>query len=91
MLLYLVFDTQTQRVTPPILANDLEEAYQALKQINPENLSNLIIHPLLNINDSLDLFLLSIDSNKELPAFLTTRSGDHIADPTSECALALHE
>lgn len=70
MLLYLVYDTQEKTVSTPLLAPTQEIAQDALNQLNPENLSNLIIHPLAILNSPLDLFLLSLDENLNLPNYL---------------------
>lgn len=88
MLLYLVYDKDQKTLSTPLLAPTLQIAETSLKQLNPENLSSLIIHPLADLKNPLDLFLLSIDENKILPDFLITRSDDHIVDPTSDSALA---
>lgn len=90
MLLYLVYDKVQRTVSTPLLAPTLEIAQTALKQLNPENLNNLIIHPLSDLKNVLDLFLLNLDENKTLPEFLITKSDDSspIVDSTSESALA---
>lgn len=85
MLLYLVYDTKNETVSYPLTAPSLEIAQASLYKLNPQNISDLIIHPLLTLNHPLDLFLLSIDTNKPLPSYIH-RSGDSspIADPTNE-------
>ena len=89
MLLYLVYDSTAKTVSYPLTAPNAETAYQALQELNPENLSDLIIHPLLTLNSPLDLFLLSLDENKTLPAFLINRSDSVTPESTQQVADAL--
>nr|QJB19041.1 MAG: hypothetical protein [Microvirus sp.] len=84
MLLYLVVNLVDQSITPPALGESLEQVKQALKQINPENISDLHIHPLLTINDPLDFFLISLDSEKKLPDFILNRSADVTSSATQQ-------
>jgi len=87
MLLYLVYDKDQKTLSTPLLAPTLEIAQNSLKELNPENLSSLIIHPLQTLQSPLDLFLLSIDENKNLPDFIlsnTSSDSSPIADATTE-------
>ena len=70
MLLYLVFDRKQSTVSTPLLAPSLECAQRALEELNPENLSDLILHPLFTLDSPLDLFLLGINDKTILPPFL---------------------
>lgn len=85
MLLYLVYDKDQKTLSTPLLAPTLEIALSSLKELNPENLNSLIIHPLQTLNSPLDLFLLSIDETINLPDFIIPNSSvDHIDEQTSE-------
>lgn len=84
MLLYLVYDKDQKTLSTPLLAPTQEIAQTSLNQLNPENLTSLIIYPLAILNNPLDLFLLNIDENKSLPEFLTNTSDDNIVEDTSE-------
>lgn len=89
-ILYLVYDKKNNTCTPPAFAESLAQAEAALSEINPENISDLIIHPLLTISNIYDFFLLSIDTTKSLPDFIfqSNSSGDHIAEQPSDSAVA---
>ena len=85
MLLYLVYDKDKKTLSTPLLAPTLEIAQLSLKELNPENLNSLILHPLQILNSPLDLFLLSIDETINLPDFILSNSSvDHIDEQTSE-------
>ena len=85
MLLYLVYDKDQKTLSTPLLAPTLDIALSSLKELNPENLNSLIIHPLQTLNSPLDLFLLSIDETINLPDFILLNSSvDHIDEQTSE-------
>lgn len=84
MLLYLVVNLSDNSITPPALGESLEQVELALKQINPENISDLHIHSLLTINNPLDFFLLSLDSEKKLPDFILNRSADVTSSATQQ-------
>lgn len=84
-LLFIVFDKSNHTCTPPAYADSLAQAEAALSEINPENLSDLIIHPLLYINSIYDFFLLSLDTTKPLPHFLTSQTN------TSDGTLAVED
>lgn len=71
MLLYLVYDKDQKTLSTPLLAPTQEIAQNSLNELNPENLSSLIIHPLAILNNPLDLFLLTIDETQPFPDFLT--------------------
>lgn len=73
MLLYLVYDKEKKTLSTPLLAPTLEIAQNSLNQINPENLTSLIIHPLAILNNPLDLFLLNVDASIPLPDFIIPR------------------
>lgn len=87
MLLYLVYDKDKKTLSAPLLAPTQEIAENALKELNPENLSSLIIHPLSNLKQPLDLFLLSIDETISLPDFVIG-AANSLANQTSDSALA---
>ena len=89
MILYLVYDKKNNTCTHPALAIDVAEATQALHQINPENLSDLIIYPICTINSIYDFFILSPDQNKKLPEFLITRSDSVTPESTQQAGGAL--
>jgi hypothetical protein len=85
MLLYLVYDKKQKTLSTPLLAPTLEIAQNSLNQLNPENLSDLIIYPLQNLNSPLDLFLLAIDEQKALPDFIIPRDNSlELSEDTSE-------
>lgn len=44
MILYLVYDKKNNTCTSPTVAHTFLDAQEALKEINPENLSDLILH-----------------------------------------------
>ncbi|UYD39240.1 MAG: hypothetical protein [Wigfec virus K19_170] len=88
-ILYLVFDSQKQTLSTPLLAPTLEIAQQSLNSLNPENLSSLSIHQLAILNSPLDLFLLSIDETKTLPSNITGDAGHAPQALPSECAVSL--
>jgi len=73
MILYLVYDKKQQRVSSPLLVNSFESALGSMKELNPENIEDLEIHQLCELQSSLDLFLLDINSSKSLPDFLTQK------------------
>lgn len=87
MLLYLVYDKDKKTLSAPLLAPTQEIAENALKELNPENLSSLIIHPLITLNSPIDLFLLSIDETISLPDFVIG-AASLLANQTSDSALA---
>lgn len=87
MLLYLVYDKDQKTLSAPLLAPTQEIAENALRELNPENLSSLIIHPLITLNNPLDLFLLSIDETISLPDFVIG-AANLLANQTSDSALA---
>lgn len=87
MLLYLVYDKDKKTLSAPLLAPTQEIAENALKDLNPENLSSLIIHPLITLNNPIDLFLLSIDETISLPDFVIG-AANSLANQTSDSALA---
>lgn len=84
MLLYIVYDKTQRTLTTPLLAPSLEIAQNSLQELNPENLNDLILHPLATLNSVLDIFLITLDENKELPSFLTNTSDDYIVEDTNE-------
>lgn len=84
MLLYVVFDKVKRTLSTPLLAPSLEIADSSLKELNPENLSDLIIHPLQTLNNPLDLFLLRTDDSIELPDFIIGAAGNALQTHTSE-------
>ncbi|KIM02874.1 MAG: hypothetical protein KU29_13690 [Sulfurovum sp. FS06-10] len=84
MLLYLVYDTVLKTLSTPLIAPSLEIAQSSLKELNPENLSDLQLHPLTKLNNPLDLFLLTLDTNIPLPDFLTNASKSSLEHSTSE-------
>lgn len=88
MLLYLVYDTDQKTLSTPLLAPSLEIAQASLQELNPENLSSLIIHPLSTLTSPLDLFLISIDETKFLPDFIIDAASP-LASPTSEARESL--
>lgn len=87
MLLYIVYDKDKKTLSAPLLAPTQEIAENALKELNPENLSSLIIHPLISLNSPIDLFLLSIDETISLPDFVIG-AANSLANQTSDSALA---
>lgn len=76
MILYLVYDKKSNSCSAPVIADSYEDALSALHTLNPDNISDLIIHPLTNLHSFLDLFLLDINLSKHLPDFLSSRSDD---------------
>jgi len=85
MLLYLVYDKDKKTVTTPLLAPTLEIAEISLRELNPENLTSLILYPLFDLNSPLDLFLLAINEEKPLPNFIIAReNSSEFAEQTSE-------
>jgi len=76
MILYLVCDLKNQTSTAPAVADSLELAQDALKEINPENLDDLHIHILAELSTFLDLFLLDVNPEKKLPEFLFNRTAE---------------
>lgn len=94
MLLFIVYDKSSNKCTAPAIAEDISEATEALKLINPENINDLIIHPLCNLTSLYDLFLLTIDENLSLPDFILNRSVESTLSPTQQGEAAvgdLHE
>lgn len=92
MILYLVYDKKNNTCTSPTVVHTFLDAQEALKEINPENLSDLILHEICTINSIYDFFLLSPNENKNLPDFLINRSDDSSATSTqqAEGAVASH-
>jgi len=85
MLLYLVFDKNKKTVSTPLLAPSLEIAQTSLNQLNPENLNDLIIHPIKVLSSPLDLFLLNIDETLSLPDFIIPRDNSlELSEDTTE-------
>lgn len=84
MILYLVYDLKNNSCTSPAIAENFNEAQLALKAINPENLSDLVIHELTTLHSLYDLFLLEINENKSLPDFLTSRSDSVTPESTQQ-------
>lgn len=70
MLLYIVYDKDEKTLSTPLLAPTQEIAQNSLNELNPENLSSLIIHPLAILNSPLDLFLLTVDENISFPDYI---------------------
>lgn len=70
MLLYLVYDKKNNTTTAPALAQDLNEVKAALREVNPENSNDLVIHELCYLSSFLDLFFLDLDQNKQLPSYV---------------------
>jgi len=73
MILYLVYDKKQQRVSSPLLVNSLESALGSMKELNPENIEDLELYELCELQSSLDLFLLDINTTRTLPDFLTKK------------------
>lgn len=83
-ILYVVYDKSKKTLSQPLIGPSLEVATDSLNLLNPENLSDLIIHPILTLNSNLDLFLLSIDPTKSLPDFIIDKSGEVTSSPTQQ-------
>jgi len=66
MILYTVYDKSKHTFSYPLVAPDAATAESALKTINPENLSDLIILIITTLTSLADLLCLRPDPNVDL-------------------------
>ena len=84
MILYTVFDTEKKTFAYPLIAESEQQVQESLNLMNPENLSSLQICTICPLSHPQDIFLLSINPEKKLPAFLTSRSAEVTSSATQQ-------
>lgn len=70
MLIYVIYDHQKKTISHPMVVESLKVAKDALREMNPANYNDLIVHPVCALNELRDLFRLSVNPQRELPDFL---------------------
>ena len=71
MLLYVVVDSKAKTISLPQLSADEATVKEALKELNPENLDDLLIVPLCEIDHPRDLLRLRLDDAYVYPLALS--------------------